>query len=104
MSVAKIKMIYSGVSEANFRLQKTLRDAKELSDSVADLQARIPTDVQARYQIGEQLQMCRRSAETTYLQGRKLLNVTQAGLAAYRSTDAALRREALNTLGKDFER
>lgn len=58
--MAKIKVVYSGVSEANNRLQKILREARELSNHIADLQTRIPMEIQSRYQIGEQLHIMTR--------------------------------------------
>ena len=100
--MAKIKVVYSGVSEANNRLQKILRETRELSNHIADLQTRIPMEIQSRYQIGEQLHMCCRSAEVLYLQGRKLLDVTQMGMTAYRSTEVRLQRALPKLWGQNY--
>lgn len=96
--MAKIRIVYSGVTSANRTLRKTLTELGQLSDETAVLYRSIPSAIQSQRQIAQRLRMCSNLAASTTAQAKRLLQTVEQGAAKYENAEASLRRTVNNKL------
>ena len=91
--MAKFKVNYSGVADANRILKKALRELEALDSQTESLKGRIDPNIQKRYNIRSRLNATCIQASDTVSTTKKLLKLTSSGADSYRKTDALLAKK-----------
>ncbi len=90
--MAYIQISYAGVSSANQILSKAVQEIAQIEETLAALKNAVDPQIQSRFQIGDRLQECQRSAETIGTQSKRLLKTAEAGVLAYKIAQSRLKR------------
>lgn len=90
--MAYIHITFAGVSSANQILRKAMNELVQMEDKYALLTGAVDPKIQSRYQIGDRLRICQKTADNSYRAASGVLEVAEAGLLAYRITEAGLNR------------
>lgn len=90
--MARISLIYAGVSAANSLLRSSIKETQQIVNEMEIMKKNIEPELRQKHQIDRQLQICCQLSEDIYAQSNQLLNATEYGLEKYKALESRLQR------------
>lgn len=94
--MAKIKIDFLGVQAANLNICNVYKTLDRVDTALYAIQRGLDPQVQMRHDIRNRMVLCREIAKETFKKSKKLSNVLDNGVNAYRATETRLCRNAPN--------
>lgn len=88
--MARIKINFSGVEQANTRLNQAFLQLEQLESELTNLQRHVDSEIQSRYDISSQLNRCKKNATVLRVKSKKIHTVVSGAVNKYRRAEAEL--------------